>query len=125
MSKKFDCLIDIEMLLCTQTTFGQGSMQTCADVPRGNVRDRFIWVVRYFAEHGFYVIITDHLDKEHKNLTLNQSTPGSNNAWAIKWAALISAIMHGPKPDVYADRVIADLVNEADSREYAPALGPG
>lgn len=78
-----------------------------SDLPNGDVLERFLYVVRFFANNGFYVLIDDHL---------NYDTTAIENPtlWAERWADLATQISQDPDTAAY---VMMDILNEPDSQK--------
>lgn len=91
----------------------------CNDyLPSSSVRDRFLWVVKFFVDNGFYVMIDNHAREDQTYLE-------DRNAWIQQWSALAEDILSDP--DV-SGRVIFDILNEPDNQfvRWEPVNGkPG
>lgn len=73
-------------------------------IPGGTTFERFLWVVRYFAENGFYVLLDNHLKEDRTALDDPQG-------WVGKWARLIAAVIADPASK---EKAIAGLLNDPD-----------
>ncbi len=73
-------------------------------IPSGTTFERFLWVVRYFAENGFYVLLDNHLKEDRTALDDPQE-------WVGKWTRLISAVLADPASK---EKAIAGLLNDPD-----------
>lgn len=99
----------------------------CTD-HQGTVWTRFVWVVRYFMENGFYVIPENHMAREYVNgvpqgdydNTFDDAfrTPANGNTWASRWTELFRSIVNHSHRDLYKQRLIVDLLNEPDARKF-------
>lgn len=77
----------------------------CNDyLPSTSVRDRFLWVIKFFIQNGFYVMIDNHAREDPTVLE-------SKEAWVSQWAALAEDLMSDPE---IAGRIIFDILNEPD-----------
>ncbi|KAK9864609.1 hypothetical protein WJX84_005551 [Apatococcus fuscideae] len=54
-------------------------------LPSDSVMSRFIYVVDFFAQNGFYVVLSNNLDTDKTALR-------SPNAWVQSWASIFSAV---------------------------------
>ena len=78
---------------------------TCnAYLPSDSVRDRFMYVVKFYAENGFYVMIDNHLRED-------QTALEDAELWTQLYADLIKDLMEDP---VVAEHLIVDILNEPD-----------
>ena len=73
-------------------------------IPSGTTFERFLWVVRYFAENGFYVLLDNHLKEDRTALDDPQG-------WVVKWTRLVSAVIADPASK---EKAIAGLLNDPD-----------
>ena len=76
-------------------------------LPSNSTRDRFIWVVKFLAKNGFYVMISNHL-KQDRSIVV-----GDEETWAQDWASLVSDL--SLSDPVVKSRLIIDVLNEPDS----------
>ncbi|KAG1680164.1 hypothetical protein FOA52_000277 [Chlamydomonas sp. UWO 241] len=81
---------------------------TCnAYIPGDSVINRFVWVVQYLANNGFYVIIDCHSE---------DPTPEVNaNVFVNFWVQIVEQIS---EDKVASERLIVDILNEPDEREW-------
>lgn len=80
----------------------------CNDyLPSSSVWDRFIWVIKFYIENGFYVMIDNH-GLEDETVLID------SKRWAELWAALAKELLQDPDT---AGRVIFDILNEPDLLE--------
>jgi aryl-phospho-beta-D-glucosidase BglC (GH1 family) len=78
----------------------------CNDyLPNTSTFDRFVWVVNFFAENGFYVLIDNHLREDQ--LVLNDK-----EKWIKCWKELVTALSAQPAAK---DRLMIDILNEPDN----------
>lgn len=85
----------------------------CNDyLPHGTTLERFVWVVRFYAANGFYVLLDNHVREDQTMLR-------DPAAWAQKWADLVMEVARDP---VTAGRLLVDIMNEPDnySLRWAP-----
>ncbi|EIE25045.1 hypothetical protein COCSUDRAFT_46570 [Coccomyxa subellipsoidea C-169] len=82
-----------------------GASGVCnADLPNTSGYARFLFVLRYFAANGFYILIDNHLSFDN--------TAVSNTAqWLIWWKQLMTDVAALPST---RNRVMVDIMNEPD-----------
>ena len=73
-------------------------------LPMTSTRDRFLWVVQFYARNGFYVLIDNHLLED-------QTALEDPDLWVQEWVSLLKDLMALPK---VKDRLMVDLLNEPD-----------
>ena len=76
------------------------------NLPNDSILDRFLYVVRFFAQNGFYVLIDNHLNMDP---TAVQDPTG----WAQDWGKLAASIASDASTAAY---VMYDIMNEPDSQ---------
>ena len=91
----------------------------CNDyLPSSSTLDRLVYVVQFYLNNGFYVLLDNHLRED--------STALDNSAdWAAKWADLVERVMQDPAA---SGRVFFDILNEPDEFQLAwekTAKAPG
>ena len=74
-------------------------------LPNTSTRDRFIWVAKFFAKNGFYVMVDNHLRED-------QTALEDVDAWSQKWADLVKDLSEDSD---LKDVLIVDLLNEPDN----------
>ena len=74
-------------------------------LPNTSVRDRFIYVVKFYIQNGFYVIIDNHLREDQTAL----NTPG---IWVQEYAKLVKDLAADP---IVKENLIVDILNEPDN----------
>ena len=74
-------------------------------LPNTSTRDRFIWVAKFFAKNGFYVMVDNHLRED-------QTALEDVDGWSQKWADLVKDLS---KDSDLKDNLIVDLLNEPDN----------
>ncbi|MDP1880662.1 MAG: cellulase family glycosylhydrolase [Parachlamydiaceae bacterium] len=74
-------------------------------LPNDTTFNRFVWVVDFFAQNGFYVLIDNHLRED-------QTALEDKNLWVQRWTELAQAISQNPASK---DRVMIDILNEPDN----------
>eukprot|EP00889_Picochlorum_renovo_P003735 jgi/Picre1/30765/NNA_006126.t1 len=74
-------------------------------LPNTSTRDRFIWVAKFFAKNGFYVMVDNHLRED-------QTALEDVDGWSQKWADLVRDLS---KDSDLKDKLIVDLLNEPDN----------
>lgn len=77
------------------------------ELPNSSVFERFLYVVRFFARNGMYVMIDNHLN-------LDPTAIKDPVKWAQYWAQLATAISQDPDTAAY---VMMDILNEPDSQK--------
>ncbi len=77
-----------------------------ANLPSDSVLNRFLYVIRFFAQNGFYVLVDNHLNMDP---TAIQDPTG----WAQDWGKLATSIASDPDTAAY---VMYDIMNEPDSQ---------
>ena len=75
-------------------------------LPNTSVLDRFLWVVRFYASNGMYVIIDNHSN-------LDSTVVENPTLWAQQWGMLAKRIAADPVASAY---VMIDPLNEGDSQ---------
>ena len=78
-----------------------------SDLPNSSVFDRFLYVIRFFARNGLYVMIDNHLN-------LDPTAVQDPIKWAQYWGQLATAISQDPDTAAY---VMMDILNEPDSQK--------
>lgn len=79
----------------------------CNDyLPSTSVWDRFVWVVKFFVDNGFYVMIDNHGREDRTFLD-------DNKLWLRSWAALAKDIL---SDESLVGKVIFDILNEPDNK---------
>lgn len=79
---------------------------TCnAYLPNDTTLNRFLWVINFFANNGFYVLIDDH--------TEDSTVLNGTSQWVQYWVNLVTAIAKDP---VSSKMLMIDLLNEPDSK---------
>ena len=87
----------------------------CNDyIPNDSVRTRLLWVAKFLAANGFYVILNDHLAYDS---TMLDNTP----AWVDGWRSLAADVAADP---VMRNRVMFDIANEPAARGVKWQTGP-
>ncbi|WP_068470682.1 cellulase family glycosylhydrolase [Candidatus Protochlamydia phocaeensis] len=74
-------------------------------LPNDTTLNRFLWVVNFFAQNGFYVLIDNHLRED-------QTVLQSPQQWVQDWVKLVTAISQDP---VSKEKLMIDLLNEPDN----------
>jgi len=74
-------------------------------LPKDSVRDRFMYVVEFYAKNGFYVMIDNHLRED-------QTALEDADAWASKYADLIKDLTADKEVE---SKLIVDILNEPDN----------
>lgn len=74
-------------------------------LPNDSTFNRFVWVAKFYANNGFYVLVDNHLRED-------QTALNDPNGWATQWAQLATALASDP---VLKDRLILDILNEPDN----------
>lgn len=74
-------------------------------LPNSSTWDRFIWVIKFYASNGFYVLIDNHLRED-------QTAINDPSAWVKNWANLVKTLVSDP--DI-KNRLMIDILNEPDS----------
>lgn len=83
------------------------SKDTCsADLPKDSVRNRLLYVVRFLARNGFYVVLENHLNTDETLLR----NPGG---WMAEWRNLVRELAVDRN---VAARLMIDPLNEPDSK---------
>ena len=77
-----------------------------ANLPSDSVLNRFLYVIRFFAQNDFYVLVDNHLNMDP---TAIQDPTG----WAQDWGKLATSIASDPDTAAY---VMYDIMNEPDSQ---------
>jgi len=78
----------------------------CNDyLPGSSVMDRFLYVVKFYAANGFYVLVDNHLRED-------QTAINDPAGWATSWASLAAALAADPTT---SSRVMLDILNEPDN----------
>ena len=78
----------------------------CNDyLPSSSTMDRFVWVVNFYANNGFYVLVDNHLRED-------QSAINDPAGWARAWADLATRLTADP---VTRSRLMIDILNEPDN----------
>lgn len=78
----------------------------CNDyLPQNSTLDRFLYVVHFFAENGFYILIDNHL-REDQTVLENPAL------WLQKYALLVAKLSADP---VIRDKLMIDILNEPDN----------
>lgn len=75
-------------------------------LPNTSVLDRFLWVVRFYASNGIYVIVDNHSN-------LDSTVVENPTLWAQQWGMLAKMIAADPVASAYT---AIDLLNEGDSQ---------
>lgn len=79
----------------------------CNDyLPNDTVLNRFLYVIRFFAQNGFYVLIDNHLN-------LDPTAVQNPTGWVQNWKDLMTSIVADPLSSAY---VLVDILNEPDSQ---------
>jgi hypothetical protein len=73
--------------------------------PNDTTLNRFLWVVKFFAQNGFYVLIDNHL-REDQTVLQNQQQ------WVQDWVQLVTLISQDP---VSKSKLMIDILNEPDN----------
>lgn len=76
-------------------------------LPNSSVRDRLIWVAKFYAKNGFYVMVDNHLRED-------QTALENADSWAEQWADLAKDMSTDP---TLKSKLIIDLLNEPDNYE--------
>ena len=86
-----------------------------SDLPTDTVRNRFLYVVHFFARNGFYVLIDNHLRTDTTVLT-------DPTGWVTGWQALVTDLT---KDADTKSHLLVDILNEPDDQgiEWAAAGG--
>ncbi len=74
-------------------------------LPNDSTLHRFLWVINFFAQNGFYVLIDNHLREDQTVLENPQQ-------WVQYWIQLATAISQDP---VSRERIMIDILNEPDN----------
>jgi len=74
-------------------------------LPNTSVRDRFMYVVKFYIQNGFYVMIDNHLRED-------QTALNNPNVWVQEYAKLIKDLAADP---VVKEKLIVDILNEPDN----------
>ena len=80
-----------------------GKGQCNGYLPTSSSRDQYLWVVDFYVQNGFYVLVDNHSE--------DHTVVEGADDWAQKWAQLVSDIM---AKDGAKGRVFADILNEPD-----------
>ena len=75
-------------------------------LPNTSVLDRFLWVVRFYASNGIYVIVDNHSN-------LDSTVVENPTLWAQQWGMLAKMIAADPVASAYT---VLDTLNEPDSQ---------
>jgi hypothetical protein len=73
--------------------------------------ERFVWVVKYFAEQGFYVLVDYHT---HESENALDSPAALVDNWLRLWRALTAV---SSWEDELKGRIFLDLINEPDEHK--------
>ena len=76
-------------------------------LPNDSVLNRFLFVVRFFANNGFYVCIDNHLN-------MDSTAVDNPTLWAQYWGQLATSIQSDPATASY---VLYEILNEPDSKD--------
>jgi hypothetical protein len=78
----------------------------CNDyLPNTTTFDRFIWVAKFYAANGFYVLVDNHLRED-------QTVLDSTCDWVNDWKNLAAALASQPE---LKGRLMIDILNEPDN----------
>ena len=77
-----------------------------SDLPTDTVRNRFLYVVQFFARNGFYVVIDDHLRSDTTVLT-------DPAGWVSAWQALVTDLTQDADTKGH---LLVDILNEPDNQ---------
>lgn len=74
-------------------------------LPSNSTRERFIWVAKFFAKNGFYVMVDNHLRED-------QTALEDEDKWSSAWGDLARDLTEDPD---LKSRLILDILNEPDN----------
>lgn len=74
-------------------------------LPNDTTFNRFVWVVNYLAQNGFYVLLDNHLRED-------QTAIENPQEWVDQWVKLVQAVSQQPATK---DKILIDILNEPDN----------